>query len=102
MPFTIKSRKPIETPLEAEYKKQIAWHVRDSDPSAPKLPPAQLRSFALVDDVVTLSTEIPENSTDQTEVDSDSSNHDVVSTPKNSEPVTPAEKNQLGIFSIRV
>ncbi len=102
MPFTIKSRKPIETPLEAEYKKQIAWHVRDSDPSAPKSQPAQLRSFALVDDVVTLSTEMPESSTDHAEIESNPPVNDVAPASKSSEPVTPAEKNHLGIFSVRV
>ncbi len=102
MPFTIKSRKPIETPLEAEYKKQIAWHVRDSDPSAPKSPPTQLRSFSLVEDVVTLSAEIPENSADQTEIESDQPANDVAPVSKSSEPVTPVEKNHLGIFSVRV
>lgn len=102
MPFTIKSRKPTQTPLEAEYKKQIAWHVRDSDPTAPKSPPTQLRSFALVDDVVTLSAEMPENSTGQAVVDSNLPVNEVVPASKSSEPVTPAEKNQLGIFSIRV
>jgi len=102
MPFTIKSRKPLETPLEAEYKKHIAWHVRDSDPSAPKSPPTQLRSFALVDDVVTLSTEMPASSTDQDKIKSDQAVKDVASDSKNSEPVTPAEKNHLGIFSIRI
>jgi len=102
MPFTIKSRKPIETQLEAEYKKQIALHVRDNDPSAPKFPPTQLRSFALIDDVVTLSSGQSDNSSDQAKA--------VTSVPvsteepasKNSEPVTPAEKHELGIFSIRV
>lgn len=102
MPFTIKSRKPTETALEAEYKKQIAWHIRDSDPSAPKSPATQLRTFALVDDFVTLSTDLPESASDQIKVAPDSPVDDAAPAPKNSEPVTPAEKNGLGIFSIRV
>jgi hypothetical protein len=102
MPFSIKSRKPIETPLEAEYKKQIAWHVRDMDPSIPKPPPTQLRSFSLVEDVVTLSTKMPENSADQTEIESDPPANEIEPVSKSSEPVTPAEKNHLGIFSVRV
>lgn len=102
MPFTIKSRKTIETPLEAEYKKQIAWHARDNDPSSPKMPPKTLRSFALVDDTVTISPELSDAPSEQTK-DVVKADQDIVQKEaKSSEPVTPAEKSHLGIFSIRV
>lgn len=102
MPFTIKSRKTIETPLEAEYKKHIAWHTRDNDPSAPKPSPKPIRSFALVDDTVTISPESSDASSEQAKVQSETALETVPQETKNSEPVTPAEKSHLGIFSIRV
>jgi hypothetical protein len=102
MPFTIKSRKVVETPLEAEYKKHIAWHARDNDPSAPKIPPKSLRSFSLVDDVVTLSTDLADTASKKSDtaafVPDEAASHEV----KPSEPVTPAEKSFLGTFSVHV
>ena len=102
MPFTIKSRKTIETPLEAEYRKQVAQHIRDNDPLVSKAPTKPLRSFALVDDTVTLSSSPDEGATDQPDSATPALIEDSTQVIKASEPVTPDEKNKLGIFSIHV
>jgi hypothetical protein len=102
MALTIKPRNNIETPLEAEYRRHISWHARENDPSAPKFTPGPLRSFPLVDDVVSLSTDLADTASKKS--DTPSVAPDEASPPevKPSEPVTPAEKSYLGTFSVRV
>lgn len=104
MPFTIKHRNGEETPLAQEYRKQIARYERDKDPAAPQHNFKPRRHFPLVEDTVTLSSD--QNLDSSSNQSSETLHNDRLPqqqlVPRASEPVTVAERNELGIISVRI
>ncbi len=103
MSFPIRPKKSVETPLETAYKKQIERYTKDKNSPLPNAATAQLRSFPLVEDTVSLSSNQPD--TFQGNAQSISADPAVNSNQeiKPSEPVTTDEKRELGtLVSIHV
>lgn len=95
MPFTLRSRKYVETPLEAAYRRQLEQHAKEKDPAYAKPAPPEIRSFPLVEDTVSLSSSMADESEQQAQQLSAEADpvqdHEV----KPSAPVTLDEKKEL-------